>query len=397
MNAPFTTADRAIAASLDPCDARDVRLYAYSRRTTSPGWQVAKIDKPLPIIAMSTVLNQTEHFSTLLTAGFAETGGNALSSYGPDEIAQMQAGDSEYDYECDSDLDEVEGEDDGSTASPAASDHTSNLKGKQKDAAGVGSSPPVKYTILIPNIAFKTLRACVFYLYTGKVHFLPLSSAPSAEGGIQRDHMVSVARKSGLPACSPKSLYRLADAYGLKDLQVAALNGIISYLSPENLVQECFSVFFSMYDEPRQRAMIKLRKLYDHPKVQEALPGVMSKLVAGELPYATAALQELVTIRAGRTVRFVEPQAASSFSAILQEKFAAAAEPPVTSESEAYPDAHSRTPTPPSSSSWASFKRARNNSPPSPYRGGFDEWGVPGLSMDHHHRHDMSGPSSGRW
>lgn len=35
--------------------------------------------------------------------------------------------------------------------------------------------------------------------------------------------------------------------YGLKDLQVAALNGIISHLSPENLVQECFSVFFSMY------------------------------------------------------------------------------------------------------------------------------------------------------
>lgn len=140
--------------------------------------------------------------------------------------------------------------------------------------------------------------------------------------------------------------------------------------------------------------MIKLRKLYDHPKVQEALPGVMSRLVAGELPYATATLQELVTIRAGRTVRFVEPQAASPFSAMLQEKFSAAAEPPVTSESEAYPTVHSRTPSPPSSSSWASFKRARN-SPPSPYRGGFDEWGVPGLSMNH--RGDMSGPSSGRW
>lgn len=92
----------------------------------------------------------------MLTAGFAETGGNALSSYGPDEIARLQAGDSDYDYECDSDLDEVEVGEDDATASSAASDHTSNPKGKQKDPTGVGSSPPVKYTILIPNIAFKT-------------------------------------------------------------------------------------------------------------------------------------------------------------------------------------------------------------------------------------------------
>lgn len=92
----------------------------------------------------------------MLTAGFAETGGNALSNYGPDEIARLQAGDSDYDYECDSDLDEVEVGEDDATASPAASDHALNSKGKQKNPVGVGSAPPVKYTILIPNIAFRT-------------------------------------------------------------------------------------------------------------------------------------------------------------------------------------------------------------------------------------------------
>ncbi len=177
MNSSLTTADRAIVASLDPCDARDVRLYAYSRRTTSPGSQAVKIDKPLPIVAMSSVLNQAEHFSTckwyclaaqhlvlihimchpVLTAGFAEAGGNALSCCHPEEIAQLQAEEFEYDYECDSDLDEAEaGEDKDSASLSTGSDCTPDPKGKQKDMTGVELPQPLRYTVLVRNIAFKT-------------------------------------------------------------------------------------------------------------------------------------------------------------------------------------------------------------------------------------------------
>lgn len=150
------------------------------------------------------------------------------------------------------------------------------------------------------------------------------------------------------------------------------------------------SISAARFDEPRQRAMTKLRKLYDHPKVQEALPRIMSKLVAGELPYATATLQELVTIRTGRTVRFAKPQGGSSFSTLLQEQFSASAEAPATTET--FREAPPRSPTPPSSSTWSSYKRARNS--PSSIERLLDKWVAPGLHVDD--QDDMTGPNSSR-
>ena len=49
-----------------------------------------------------------------------------------------------------------------------------------------------------------SLRACIFYLYTGKVNFLPLKS----EGLIP----VKPLQANHAPGCSPKSMYRLAEA-----------------------------------------------------------------------------------------------------------------------------------------------------------------------------------------
>ncbi len=53
-----------------------------------------------------------------------------------------------------------------------------------------------------------SLKACVFYLYTGKTNFLPLTS----EGALQRELALLTTSESAAPACSPKSMFRLAES-----------------------------------------------------------------------------------------------------------------------------------------------------------------------------------------
>ena len=50
--------------------------------------------------------------------------------------------------------------------------------------------------------------ACVFYLYTGKVNFLPLNS----QGKAERQFAMLTAKVGAAPACSSKSIYRLAES-----------------------------------------------------------------------------------------------------------------------------------------------------------------------------------------
>ena len=45
-----------------PQEFRDVHLYAFSRRTIYPDGYV-KIDHPQPIVAIGSILKDTEHFS----------------------------------------------------------------------------------------------------------------------------------------------------------------------------------------------------------------------------------------------------------------------------------------------------------------------------------------------
>ena len=54
----------------------------------------------------------------------------------------------------------------------------------------------------------RSLRACIFYLYTGKINFLPLKS----EGASQRTFGMLTAGDFAPPPCSPKSMYRVAES-----------------------------------------------------------------------------------------------------------------------------------------------------------------------------------------
>ncbi|KAH9915800.1 uncharacterized protein BXZ73DRAFT_17941, partial [Epithele typhae] len=287
MTTSLTPLERALMASLSPPKFRDVHLYAFSRRTVYSDGSI-RVDHPLPIAVIGSVLKNTEHFEKLLGSGFAE------SDKSHNATVRQYAYESEYDYETDSDLDEFEGFD-----PPPEPLSGPSIKGKEKSNAEgsevVHGEPSVEleHRILLPNMAYRTLKACIFYLYTGKVNFLPLKS----QGQQDREFSMLTAADCSPPKCSPKSMYRLAEAYGISDLQGHAYQEIISRLKPENIVEEAFTSFFARYDRLREDAVSVLSTHYSKPMVQKMLPAVIQRVVLGELPHAGETLVSLLGLR----------------------------------------------------------------------------------------------------
>jgi len=127
----------------------------------------------------------------------------------------------------------------------------------------------------VRDTAYTTYRAMLFYLVTGYVDFLPLTSDYRAQS-IEKEgadpgpaviipaHILSVKPvKEGVSpfaskaphSCSPKSMYRLADAHMLPGLKELSLKSIISSLTPDNVLLEVFSNFSTKYDAVSQLAV----------------------------------------------------------------------------------------------------------------------------------------------
>ncbi|PIL30568.1 hypothetical protein GSI_07268 [Ganoderma sinense ZZ0214-1] len=291
---PLTAVERSLRDSLLVSEFRDVYLYAFSRRTILPDGTL-RINHPLPVVTISSILKNTDSFSELLRDPGA---------------VQQQAPLSEYDYDSDSDLDEfevlgIEDPDVSPTGPGPVSAEESSPEGNSKDrtedpandqAAAKGSTVVATQRYLqvpIPNIAYKTLRACVFYLYTGKIDFLPLTSSGAA--GKWR-----LLRPSNdlAPPCSPKSMYRLADLYGLTELRDLAYNEVVSQLRPENILEEAFSSFFVRYDRLREHAISFLCRNYYTSAVQESFPDIIQRIALGEMPHASGVLRSLLGLPA---------------------------------------------------------------------------------------------------
>ena len=58
----LTAAERALKESLLPKEFRDVHLYAFTRRTLYPDGSI-KIDHPQSIVAIGSILKDTDYFS----------------------------------------------------------------------------------------------------------------------------------------------------------------------------------------------------------------------------------------------------------------------------------------------------------------------------------------------
>ncbi|KAI0829633.1 hypothetical protein BC628DRAFT_1053107 [Trametes gibbosa] len=293
----------------------DCQFKLYSRRLTSNG----AVHTPRIVYAHSEVLKHTtDHFQSLLCGGFAE--GRGTSGGSTEMPSQIAA--NEYGYESDSDLED----DDDSTPAficPSTEAFSTANGGAQsalqangvlKDAGGSpsGVTPnslaegsmhsdmrpdlPVRSgnVVIIPDTAFKTFKALVCYAYTGQIHFANLRSARDAA----KDSPCSPAPSE--MACSPKSMYRLADKYGLTTLKDLAAKSICSQLSRKNALHETLSRFTSNYTE-----IISLETafIYESDTRLDCLWDLelwTHRVVSGELAHAGEALATLIRKLASR-------------------------------------------------------------------------------------------------
>ncbi|KAI9056948.1 hypothetical protein FKP32DRAFT_1682091 [Trametes sanguinea] len=300
----LTTVERALKQSLTAAHFQDVHLYAFSRRTVRPDGSV-RISHPLPIRAVSSILKETEYFSNLLTSGFADS-----------SPIREHALPGEYDYESDSDLDEDEEEEkEEDTGRPTdTSDPTPETTGSEKPVGSddsnhsVASLSTTSYesvsapsadkrgqpVIPLRSVAHRTLYACLFYLYTGKTNFLPLRSTSKSD----RQQALLTAREDMPPPCSPKSMFRLAEFYGITKLQEIAYQAITAQLTTVNMVQEGFSRFFARYDRLREYAASMILRNHSNSRIQAALQNALDEVLSGQAPHAGKLLQSLLGIRA---------------------------------------------------------------------------------------------------
>ncbi|OBZ67212.1 hypothetical protein A0H81_12855 [Grifola frondosa] len=239
----------------------DTKFFVFSRRSAS-----GVIDTPRPLFANSLLMRKaSSHFELLLNGNFLESRVTEMDAGFPSD---KQAWTDDYDYDSDSDLEDYDdGEEhiqeggpiiggarhdvhDGSVdssmvAPPVFIDTGDEVKkdgrlGSSSDASDKVFGKVGK-TVIIKDMAFSTWKAFIFYAYTGDISFAPLGS--QAKFQFNQPYAYSP------PLCSPKSMYRLADKYGINELKQRAANDIKSKLSADNILFEMFSRFTSRYSE----------------------------------------------------------------------------------------------------------------------------------------------------
>ncbi|EIW63027.1 uncharacterized protein TRAVEDRAFT_69182 [Trametes versicolor FP-101664 SS1] len=336
----------------------DCLFYVYSYRTAD-----GTVNTPLPLYASSEVLKRTaEHFQSLISGGFSESfeGGSAGTSV---KLLTMIAADEYgYDSDSDLEEEEEEEEEEegpkkeeelvhegepslnGGLFSPALQSVNERVRkdvsvateptepsaagppyagllvppgespngpqsngvhaAAQEDPAGSSSTAsvedefqpistgiPVDHVVVIPDVAFKTFKALMYYAYTGEISFAALKSARLASGP-------AISPNPAL-ACSPKSMYRLADKYGMVELKDLAAKNIRSQLSSRNAMREVLSDFTARYPEVIRIETDFICGSNARLNCFSELPQWTEKLVGGELPHAGDALAELIRKLAG--------------------------------------------------------------------------------------------------
>ncbi|KAJ7612773.1 hypothetical protein FB45DRAFT_1036982 [Roridomyces roridus] len=256
----------------------DVKFYAFSRRGADG------VTHPLPLFAKTSLLRG---FSDDLNAMLDGHGFSESAIVDLDKHQAEQDRFTEYGYESDSDLDSDQ-ETDEMELIP-----TSETKDKVKPGLGVRNGR----VLVLKDTAFKTWKALLYFLYTGRVHFCTLKSQEPQESVVVG------------PTCSPKSMYRLADKVnlpvstliqlfdssklGLEDLQALALASISSHLSEQNILQEVFSSFTSVYPAIQELQVGILVSNFSD-KATEGLDEMTKKICEGEKPYCADTLLMLI-------------------------------------------------------------------------------------------------------
>ncbi|KAI0252186.1 hypothetical protein BJV78DRAFT_1125024 [Lactifluus subvellereus] len=183
--------------------------------------------------------------------------------------------------------------------------HPSSPRGGDAQVVPRGATPavdrdvpgPPKLRVVVKDVAYVTYRAVLYYLYTDRIRFAPLSScflsshspgnscmqtpndsqaslgsatrAAPAElhgGASSRREWIQewIRGNPGHPSpCSAKAVYRLADKLGLTELKTRAFEAghITKSLTVENVPYEVFSTFSATFEVVRK---VEVKYFLDH-------------------------------------------------------------------------------------------------------------------------------------
>ncbi|TFK27990.1 hypothetical protein FA15DRAFT_701372 [Coprinopsis marcescibilis] len=179
---------------------------------------------------------------------------------------------------------------------------------------------PSKTVIIVKDVAYRTYKALLYWLYTGQIVFAPLSSsfhnnlsrstsetsslgsqaAPGADGGSQQPG----SRRVEPPAssryewiknwarefpnrpepCSAKAVYRVADKIDIPELKERAAQHIIKSLTVDNIGFEIFSPFSATFDEIRKVEITFFLNHWQQIRSSESMSEVWRQIRTGRHP-----------------------------------------------------------------------------------------------------------------
>ncbi|KAF7797032.1 hypothetical protein EIP86_008224 [Pleurotus ostreatoroseus] len=286
----------------------DTKFYTFSRRKSN-----GLVYAPKALYANGWLLRTRlpAYFEQLLSNTFGDGVLGDLTEGFPNDRKDCT---DRYEYYQDSDLeDDLEDVDDAeleqsesATAKTLRKEDVFDIDGANGHTNDVSDSgtlnaDTVSHTIkvpgkivVLPDTAFATWNALIFYLYTGEVAFNILRSQANVPVPANTKVSTTQSKAARAPACSPKSMYRLADMLGLDDLKEKARKDILSKLTQDNILEELMSSFTSAYEEIRDAEIQMAQGNATIRKVVTArLPAWLDEIISGELLHTKAVFNML--------------------------------------------------------------------------------------------------------
>ncbi|CAK5264129.1 unnamed protein product [Mycena citricolor] len=275
-------------------DGPEIKFYAYTHKSKGSVRRLkALFAKKEWMMGHSELLDDYLEGITgnKAATGFKEARIVPLEDHTPDADERVFT---QYHYMSDSDLEEEEEESfqreeacttesDGQNRMVSGADDDARLN--QTSAAGssravqekvLEQSRRIGHAVILKGHAFRTWTAFIFYLYTDQICFSG-TKAP--------------VRRTRVPACSAKSMYLLADQFGLPELKSLAFATLCTQLSTKTIVKEVFSHFTSWHPEIQD---IQLDFLFEHlPEVKQDMDRMLHSICTTPSAHCSVVLQKV--------------------------------------------------------------------------------------------------------
>lgn len=250
----------------------DTKIYVYSRRGKGMGSACA----PKTFFVSSSVLHKfgCEDLELHLAGqGFKDSSDAAIDLHRlPSSDLQTDS----YDYDSDSDL---EDNDPTLTSSEPMSKKTTDQTSLGEEVMSLQGESDIVFLrtgriVFLRATAARTWEAFQRYVYFNEIEFAKLkSSYPNASEASARFKNKT---------CSPKSMYRFADQFGLDTLKTMALTNLKAQFNAATIVGEVLSTFSSRYPEIRDAEAEFLLQNYSNDKVQSDIIEGFEQFVSAE-------------------------------------------------------------------------------------------------------------------